>query len=74
MWLLYSSSIYYRNLCYLNLSLPNYTQVTYNVFHFLSIVARGLILSNLLSEYTHSLAMIFGVGILLISNFKGSEN
>ena len=35
--------------------------VTKNVFHFLSIIAYGLILSNSSSEYTYSMTRIFGV-------------
>ncbi len=38
-----------------------------NVFHFLSITAHGLMLSNPLSEYTNNLARISGVCILLMS-------
>ncbi len=45
-----------------------------NAFHFLSIIAHGLILSNPLSEYTYSVARISGVCILLMSCINEQED
>ncbi len=45
-----------------------------NVFHFLSIIAHGLILSDALSEYTHSMARISGLCILLMSCISEQED
>ncbi len=41
-----------------------------NVFHFLSVITHGLILSSPLSEYTYSLAGISGVCILMMSRIR----